>query len=608
MALRSGQSGLAVRIGLALLDRALLRPDGALRPTALVLAFRRSDGNLRQPLRKLLLRKNGAARPVLSRRLAAAVKAPWLAAWLERYDTPPADWPSSLDVGEARRPPDSLVLVQIDGQTESAFLDRLQGSLDAQIGLRLTVVPLFAQDVPEPVRSKAHTLWPDTMPETVPERAVLLDPRTLPRLHGMRLLFDTLHDHPSAVLAYGDDMAIDRHGQMSDPWFKPEFDPLLARQGVLLGPMTALMIRRLRTPEAVWDALAKGEGGLGAALAELVPGLPRQAVAHCPHVVALRFERGVQPAKRFTPPVPDPLPRASIVIPTRNGWDMLEPCLASLRQTDWPGDTMEIIVVDNGSTEPACLNGLAHAEAAGQLRVIRDPRPFNFAALNNRAAAQARGDLLVFLNNDTIARRPDWLRLLSAFAWLPNAGAVGPKLLYGDCSVQHAGVVFGLNGRAVHVHVGLPADVGGYQGLANLSREVSGVTGACLAIRRAAFEAVGGFDERFPVAYNDTVLCADLMKKGYRNLYVAEPLFFHLESRTRGNLDSPEKQRREADEAARARALHPDLFVNDPCYSPNLSLDAPYVPAVPPRRLAPWDRERSPGAARNVPSDAVGPG
>jgi GT2 family glycosyltransferase len=233
------------------------------------------------------------------------------------------------------------------------------------------------------------------------------------------------------------------------------------------------------------------------------------------------------------------------------------------------------------------------------VRVLRDPRPFNFAALSNRAASQAKGDLLIFLNNDTLALRPDWLSVLAAFTSLPGAGAVGPKLLYADGRVQHAGLVFGLYGRAVHVHVGLPSDAGGYQGLAAVSHEVSGVTGACLAVRRAAFEAVGGFDEGFAVAYNDIVLCGDLMKKGYRNLYVAEPLFYHLESRTRGNLDNPEKERREADAAARARARHPDMFAADPHYSPNLSLDAPYVPADPPRRRAPWE----PVADQSPPAD-----
>jgi GT2 family glycosyltransferase len=121
-----------------------------------------------------------------------------------------------------------------------------------------------------------------------------------------------------------------------------------------------------------------------------------------------------------------------------------------------------------------------------------------------------------------------------------------------------------------------------------VAREVSGVTGACLAIRKGNFDSIGGFDESFPVAYNDMVLCAALMKKGFRNIYVPDALFFHLESKTRGSLDDPQKQLREANEAARARALHPDLFTADPHYSPNLSLDAPYVPAVPPRRRAPW--------------------
>ncbi len=362
----------------------------------------------------------------------------------------------------------------------------------------------------------------------------------------------------------------------------------LAAQGMLPGPMTALRLDRLRNPQAIRASLRRDNTEPDDLLMTVLSDVSRDEVLHCPHVAAFRFERAVLPRRQIRPPLPDPLPIVSIIIPTRDGWDLLGPCLESLGRTDWSVAQREIIVVDNGSSDPSCLAGLARAEAAGSVRVLRDPRPFNFAALNNRAVSLAKGDLLVFLNNDTLALRPDWLRVLSAFAWLPGAGAVGPKLLYADGSVQHAGLVFGLNGRAVHVHVGLPSDAGGYQGLASVSHEVSGVTGACLALRRAAFEAVGGFDEGFPVAYNDMILCADLMKKGYRNLYVAEPLFLHLESRTRGNLDNPEKQRREADEAARARALHPDLFAADPHYSPNLSLDAPYVPAVPPRRRPPW--------------------
>ncbi len=494
----------------------------------------------------------------------------------------------SQDADSAQGSQRLLVLLHVDEQTDIAFLDRLQQCGALQTTAKLTVVPRFAQDVADAVRQKARAHWPDAMPDDAPDRIILLDPRTLPRKHGMHLLLEALRGQAAAVLAFGDDMAIDRHGQMSDPWFKPRFDPLLAARGMLPGPMTALRVDRLQNPQSVWADLRGESMEHDDPLVTVLAAVSWDKVVHCPHVVAFRFERAVPLRKPIRPPVPDPPPVVSIIIPTRDGWDLLGPCLESLGRTDWPVARREIIVVDNGSSDPSCLAGLARAEAAGSVRVLRDPRPFNFAALNNRAASQARGDLLVFLNNDTLALRPDWLGVLSAFAWLPGAGAVGPKLLYADGSVQHAGLVFGLNGRAVHVHVGIPSDAGGYQGPAKVSHEVSGVTGACLALRRAAFEAVGGFNEGFPVAYNDMVLCADLMRKGYRNLYVAEPLFLHLESRTRGNLDNPEKQRREADEAARARALHPDLFAADPHYSPNLSLDAPYVPAVPPRRRPPW--------------------
>jgi GT2 family glycosyltransferase len=274
----------------------------------------------------------------------------------------------------------------------------------------------------------------------------------------------------------------------------------------------------------------------------------------------------------------------SVIIPTRDGWGLLGPCLDSLRQTDWPAQRLEVIVVDNGSTEPDCLSGLARAEAEGRIRLLRDPRPFNFARLNNDAVAAARGSLLVFLNNDTVALRPDWLRCLAAHAQQPGIGAVGPKLLYADRTVQHGGVVLGINNGAVHAHVGLAADAPGYAGLANMTHEVSAVTGACLAVTQRAFLDVGGFNEAFAVAFNDIVLCCDLMQRGYRNLYVAEALFLHLESKTRGPAKSPEKRAREAAEAAAFRDLHRHLFAADPNYSPNLSRDACYATLAPPQR------------------------
>ena len=190
----------------------------------------------------------------------------------------------------------------------------------------------------------------------------------------------------------------------------------------------------------------------------------------------------------------------------------------------------------------------------------------------------------MLLNNDTEALCPDWLKRMARFALQDGVGAVGPKLLYEDHTVQHAGVVLGLNGGAVHEFVGLAEDAGGYQGLAATTREISAVTAACLAVRRAAFDAVGGFNEGFEVAFNDVVLCCDLAAAGYRNIFLADPLFLHLESKTRGANTSPEKLAREEDECRRAIAIHPQLFAADPYYSPNLSIDVFFKPAFPPRR------------------------
>lgn len=201
---------------------------------------------------------------------------------------------------------------------------------------------------------------------------------------------------------------------------------------------------------------------------------------------------------------------------------------------------------------------------------------------------QSTGDLLILLNNDTEALRSDWLKLLAGYALQAGTGAVGPKLLYPDRTVQHAGVVLGMNGGAVHAFVGLNENEGGYQNLANLTREVSAVTAACIAIRRSTFDAVGGFNETFEVTFNDVVLCCDLMASGFVNCYLAEPLFVHHESKTRGQDTTEAKRVRQIDECRRAILLHPEMFASDPFYSPNLSLDVFYKPNETPRRIASW--------------------
>jgi GT2 family glycosyltransferase len=244
-------------------------------------------------------------------------------------------------------------------------------------------------------------------------------------------------------------------------------------------------------------------------------------------------------------------------------------------------DRLEIIVIDNGSTDTETLEHIAAAQETGLIRVVSDGRKFNYAALNNVAAKAARGDVFVMLNNDTEIVEPTWLRKLCAYAIQPGIGAVGAKLLYPDRIIQHGGIV-------LDIHVFLGESDGGYQNLANVTHEIAAVTGACLAVSRTAFEAVGGLREEFEVAFSDLVFCLDLYTTGRRNIYVADCVLIHHESKTRGFDTTPEKVEVARKEALRSWLLHPGLLRDDPFYSPNLSLEYPYQLAFAPRRRALW--------------------
>jgi GT2 family glycosyltransferase len=579
----------------AVLPNLLFRPDGTRRRAPWRWLFAARDGRMIPPFRRLLFKKSGMTRAFVAPDLSEALKAPAMAHWIARHDTPaPADLARMAATAQAWPP----VLLRIEADPAGPpDLAALAAALDAVAGLRLrrTLGPPAA--APDDLRQRlAARLRASADPADAQPRPgealVVVGAGVLPRPHGPRLLVEAL---ASAALAYGDEAALDADGLPVYPWFKPRFSPELAARGVLIRGMAAL------APQAARAAIAVAEGPLSARLDRIALGLAPAAIAHVPHLLHYSLGPRPPPLPDVLPPLPEPLPVASVIIPTRDGWGLLGPCLHSLAATDWPADRLEVIVVDNGSTEPECLAGLARAEAAGAVRVLRDARPFNFAQLNNAAAAAARGSLLVFLNNDTLALRPDWLALLARYAVQPGIGAVGPKLLYGDGTVQHGGIVLGIAGRAVHAHLGLAADAGGYAGLAGITREVSAVTGACLAVTRAAFEAAGGFDEGFAVAFNDVVLCCDLMRLGYRNLYLAEPLFQHLESRTRGRPVSAAKQAEEERAAEAFRRRHPALFEADPNYSPNLSRVTPYATLVPPRAPPAW---RHPQPDRG----AAGPG
>jgi GT2 family glycosyltransferase len=277
-------------------------------------------------------------------------------------------------------------------------------------------------------------------------------------------------------------------------------------------------------------------------------------------------------------PLPQPAPLVSILIPTRNGVEVLRPCIESIEKSSYPG-RVEVLVINNDSDDPATLHYLDQLQSSPlpssriKHRIISWPGRFNYAAINNHGVEQCQGDVVVLLNNDTAVITHDWLEELISLAIRPEVGCVGPKLLYGDGTLQHAGLITGIGGSAGHAFKGEPREWRGYFNRAMVTQEMSGVTGACLAIRRNTYQEVGGLDEHtFPVAFNDVDFCLRVRAAGYRNIYTPHAQLYHFESKSRGYENTPVKALRFKRDREWLRQRWLPELLKDPYYNPNLTL------------------------------------
>ena len=252
--------------------------------------------------------------------------------------------------------------------------------------------------------------------------------------------------------------------------------------------------------------------------------------------------------------------KISIIIPVRDRVDLLARCVDSLTsKTSYA--PYEIVVVDNDSQSEGARTYFSHFKH----RLLRYSGPFNFSAINNFAVEQTDSPWLLFLNNDTEVIEGDWLTMMAEQVQRPEVGAVGPKLLYPDDTVQHAGIVVGVGGIAEHAFRGLPAEAPGVCRQLQTTRNYSAVTGACLLTRREVFNEVGGFDEeRLPVTFSDVDLCLKMRRAGYRVVYVPFAKLYHHESGTRRPAVEPL-------ETEVMRERWPNVLEHDPYYNPNLS-------------------------------------
>ena len=263
-------------------------------------------------------------------------------------------------------------------------------------------------------------------------------------------------------------------------------------------------------------------------------------------------------------------PLISIIIASRDNCTLLRQCVSSIfEKTSYK--KFELVIIDNGSTDPETLQYLQEINRLDCVKLIRHDAPFNYSELNNIGAKAARGDLLLFLNDDTRVLQSDWLERLGGFAQLQHVGAVGAKLLYpGNNLVQHAGIL-NLECGPLHAFRREHADAPGYFMRNILEYNWVAVTGACLMIAREKFQAINGFCESLLVAYNDIDLCMRLASAGYYNVVCQAVRLIHYESATRG-MDSadPEKMKRALRELASLYERNPDYYKFDPFHNPNL--------------------------------------
>lgn len=234
----------------------------------------------------------------------------------------------------------------------------------------------------------------------------------------------------------------------------------------------------------------------------------------------------------------DPRPLVSVVIPTRDRWDLLGPCLASLEARAGRVE-LEYIVIDNGSTDPdTCLALRQWEQACDRHLLLQDSSAFNWSKLNNAAARLASGSTLLFLNNDTEVDSGSAVETLYRALQQKDVGICGARLLYPDKSIQHAGVVLGFGGAADHVYRGSGPTASFSPFLSPLvTREVSAVTGAALMIGAELFRQLEGFDESYSVTGSDIDLCIRAGLIGKKTLYCAGAIWTHYESKSRSNRD-----------------------------------------------------------------------
>ena len=441
--------------------------------------------------------------------------------------------------------------------------------------------------------------------------------------HALYMVAEELNAYPRADLIYSDEDKLDYRNRRVDPHFKSDWNPDLFYSYNFI---SHLGVYRRSVVQELGGFREGYEGSQDYDLAlRMTEQIPLDHIRHIPHVLyhwrvvpdsvarsrrnkecvdesarnAIRahFSRKginatVTPGSGFSHrviyPLPADPPLVSVIVATRDHVDLLRQIVDGiLHRTDYK--PLELIIVDNQSSDPATMQYLRELSKDSRVRVIPYEAPFNFSAINNFAAREATGEILAMVNNDIRIISSEWLGEMVSHALRPEIGAVGAKLYYENETIQHAGIVVGIGGVAGHAHKQLSRRSTGYFARTQVIQNFSAVTGACLVMRRQVYDEVRGLDEvNLPIAFNDVDLCLRIQEKGYRILWTPYAELYHLESASRGPDTNPDKLPRFTREQEFMKFTWKDRLLCDPYYSPNLTLHKEDFSLDEPRALKPW--------------------
>ncbi|MEA2985551.1 MAG: hypothetical protein QOD94_1805, partial [Alphaproteobacteria bacterium] len=360
------------------------------------------------------------------------------------------------------------------------------------------------------------------------DRIAVIQPGDVMPPYALAAVAETLLERSHLTALYSDEDTLGPDETLGAPILKPDWSPIFYNAIPYVGRLTFLRYRNLvATGLSPTDLLSNEQVTLRRLLTAVEPA----TVGHIRRILCSRrtakMSAAAPAALKSNEPEPD-WPEVSIVIPTRNRAHLLAACTRGLEEkTDYP--SFNVVVVDNGSRQARALALLENLRADARYRILDRPEPFNYAKLSNDGARATNSPMLVFLNNDIRMIDASWLKTLVRLAMKPQVGVVGAKLLFPNRKIQHAGIVIGMGGISGHIYRRRRARLNGYLQQAANTREMAAVTGACIAIERTKFEAVGGFDaENLPVDLNDIDLCLRVAERGWTNVWAADAALIHM--------------------------------------------------------------------------------